>query len=99
MCVCGIKGVDQGVVRGRGGASTVTFSTGLEWREVCILAQRAILQVRVLLQFDGAHILVLYIVQYCFNTVYFSPLQVKINHMMYYEGAFILGSVSMATST
>ncbi len=31
--------------------------------------------------FEGPHIVSLYIVQYCINTVHFSPLQVKINNM------------------
>ncbi len=54
----------------------LTYNMGLEWRKVCILAQAPPFQVRVFTVWRRTHLL-LYIVQYCIDIVYFSPLQVK----------------------
>jgi hypothetical protein len=67
---------------------------GLEWKGVCILAQRATIPSR---NFYGwmAHLAILYILYNNALILYiFFLCRLKINHVGSYECSFILGSVS-----
>jgi hypothetical protein len=71
----------------------LTCCMGLECREVRILAQRATIPSKSFFQFESTHILIFICCTVLYNMVCFSPVQIKIKHVMKLRMCFSASSI------